>query len=566
MRFNRVWLIAIALLMGISMSVAPASAWEFKMDGSYVWQYEYRSELGNSQFFGPQDVDLGVLGASTSMNGWLGGQGSPDIMTAGSDASWQFMYMINNMEIRINPALRVRGLYYIGAWEPAELARGITAASWYYNYTMPGVQRSFSPGYWNTLWLTAQLPWGTLALGKRPSIFGTGLSWNGAENRSSESLSLVANYGPLRIGIGFYPSREGNEGYYNRFADKNNRRVYDVGLPTITYRTCSTDIGFIMNYVRRHRGPDRYIRTAAVKANEETRDREDFYGGVYMKYNNGRFFLNSEFNWYDRLDRRRDVNAFPGGAVTEYTQNYRIMTELGVMAGPTKVSLLGAWLSGPDRRAGYTANINQGTLTNAIQTGTVVGASNFRYQSATSSNTGLFRPYSYLMVYAYGLGAYMNSDTVNGYVEDAMTYGARMDYAVAANLNVYGSFFWADRVGNGYGWGYLAPDPNINGTGAVGGAYRGTFAAGVPVTVAPNIPDNNLGWEVDAGFDWKLLEGLLVNCTFAYWQPGQWFNYAAISKANPGWNTPNAGNNWGTIPGRNIDPTFGMELKVVGEF
>ncbi len=58
-------------------------------------------------------------------------------------------------------------------------------------------------------------------------------------------------------------------------------------------------------------------------------------------------------------------------------------------------------------------------------------------QSQSASNTGLFRPYSYLMVYNYGLGAFFNADTCSGYADDASILAARLDYAVAANLNVY---------------------------------------------------------------------------------------------------------------------------------
>ncbi len=236
------------------------------------------------------------------------------------------------------------------------------------------------------------------------------------------------------------------------------------------------------------------------------------------------------------------------------------------MAGPSKISLMASWLAGNDRRRGVLNGINQGMTTGQFGNSTnAVSNVDFRWNQASLSNTGVYRPYSYLMVYSYGTGAYINLDTNNGYVQDAMTYAGRLDYAVAANLNVYGSFFWADRVGNGYGWGYLAPDDTAGAatTGRVTGAYRGGATA---ATAAPNIPDNNLGWEVDAGFDWKLLEGLLVNATFGYWQPGKWFNHACISKTNPGWNTPGVGNSFGTQADRNIDPIFGMELKITGEF
>ncbi len=244
MRFHKVWLLALALSMSVLM-LAPAGAWEFNMDGSYTWQYEYRTDLGKAGFFGPFDVDLGATQATHSMNAWLGSQANYDQMVSGADGAWNIMYMVTNMDIRVNPAIRIRGQYYIGSWSvpsnaagaaggyaggtpsvPINPAVGVTVASWYYNYTAPGVQRSFSPGYWNTLWLTAQLPIGTLTIGKRPSTFGTGLAWNGVENRSSESFSLIADYGPIRIGLSFYPAREGDEGYYNRFADKSNLRVY----------------------------------------------------------------------------------------------------------------------------------------------------------------------------------------------------------------------------------------------------------------------------------------------------------------------------------------------------
>ena len=55
---------------------------------------------------------------------------------------------------------------------------------------------------------------------------------------------------------------------------------------------------------------------------------------------------------------------------------------------------------------------------------------------------------------------------------------------------------------------------------------------------SPNIPDRALGWEVDAGFDWKLLEGFTTNFTLAYWAPGKWFNYACIDRSVPVWNVP----------------------------
>ena len=385
-------------------------------------------------------------------------------------------------EIRFNPAVRVRGLYRVGQWwtgaatSPSGTTGVLDSAagpslvrSEYINYGYPGRYRSFSPGYWNLLWLTAELPWGIITIGKRPSTWGCGLAWNGEDNRTSESLALTSSYGPFRIAFGLYPARQGYEGYYNDYFDKTGLRAYDMVLPNITYRNGPLDTGFIFNLgPSRHRGPERLggsatIPNAGNKQNTETRDRADYYGGAYVKYNNGRFFFNSEFDFYRRMDRLRR-SSFTSVAGTSYfdgsryVQDDRIMVELGALCGPAKVSLLYAWSSGNDRRAGVRNNINQGTIADHIGDagGSTTGIGP-RWTATSLGNTGVFRPYSYLMVYNYGLGAYINADNGKGYFADASGFGARLDYAVAANLNVYSSFFWADRVGNGYGWGFLQP-------------------------------------------------------------------------------------------------------------
>jgi hypothetical protein len=601
---NRVWLLGAILGLALLMLAAPASAWEFKMTGSFNWEYEYMTQLGRSGFFGPYDVDANAAGVGHSLNAWLGAQ-ADDITVSGADGSWNTQYMELWPEIRFNPAVRVRGLYYIGQWRPASVTSpsGTTgvldSAVWpelvrseNINYLHPGKYRSFSPGYWNLLWLTAQLPWGELAVGKRPSTWGCGLAWNGDDNRTSESFSITAPYGPLRISLGFYPARQGFEGYYNDYFDKTGLRYFDIVAPNITYRNGPLDTGIIINIgPTRHRGPERLGATgnAATKATSEVRNREDYYGGAYVKYNSGRFFFNSEFDFYTRRDQLRNSAFSVGGVGTtgrffgsRYSQDYRIMAELGTICGPAKVSLLYAWSSGNDRRAGVRNNIVQGTNIDPFNDAAALAPAGItpRWTATSLGNTGVFRPYSYLMVYSYGLGAYINADNGKGYFADASAFGGRIDYAVAANLNLYSSFFWADRVGNGYGWGFLVPNSTgtgpfpISGTGAANNTfgnvqqqYKGTFAAtGLATTIAPTIPDNNLGWEFDGGFDWKLLEGLTLNATFGYWQPGKWFNFACVSRTNPGWNAPTLANGWGIQPNRNIDAIYGMEMKLVGDF
>ncbi len=238
------------------------------------------------------------------------------------------------------------------------------------------------------------------------------------------------------------------------------------------------------------------------------------------------------------------------------------MAEGGFICGPAKLALLYGWAAGPDRRNG--AQIDRtGLVTQAGRSSNIRRPSSF-------SNTGLYRPYSLLMVYSYGLGTHINGDSGNGYVEDASTYAARLDYAVASNLNVYTSFFWADRVSqSGWGWGFIKPVLPAASNGFPAGTialFHDTARVG-----APSIPDTNLGYEFGAGVDWKLLEGLLLNVSTAYWQPGQWFSWACVDKSVVNWaTTTGVGTNnpvlWGINPNKQIDPIFGIELKVTADF
>jgi len=83
---------------------------------------------------------------------------------------------------------------------------------------------------------------------------------------------------------------------------------------------------------------------------------------------------------------------------------------------------------------------------------------------------------------------------------------------------------------------------------------------------SPNIPDRGLGWELDVGFDWNLLEGFNVGLLAAYWDPGKWFRYACIDRSVPNWNLPGHGNFWGTQPGRSIDSILGGQVYATFAF
>lgn len=138
--------------------------------------------------------------------------------------------------------------------------------------------------------------------------------------------------------------------------------------------------------------------------------------------------------------------------------------------------------------------------------------------------------------------------------------GARFDYAVAANLNLFASVFQADRVSHGYGWGFIRPQYDQT-TGRV--QY---FERDVYTNPPPSIPDSKLGYEIDWGVDWKLLEGYTIRTQFGVWWPSRWFNFACIDRSNPDWKTPTPASMWEIIPERTIDPVFGKEVKLEANF
>lgn len=575
----RVWLIISFLIIGVLLLGIPAAAWEFSMSGALSWELEGRAQGGSDGFFGKYDsaavpgagAAVNVDGAYAPYNAWLGDNGGN--IVSGSDGVWNTQYMVTDMQLAINKAIRIRGQYYIGEWGPG--GTGNLVASEYLNYRYGGIQQSFSPGYWNTLWLSAQLPWGSLTIGKRPSVWGTGLGWNGTESRSTESLSITAPYGPLRVGLSLYPSRKASTAdYFNSDYDKNNTRIWDATAPNITYRSGPYDLGVIINIgSNSHRGGERVIAAPADRVTGNYRDRSDFYGGAYFKYYNGLVFFNAETDFYQRTDRNRQklADGSPQAGIRDtYIEHWRWMVEVHALVGPAKASVLYAWSAGDDRRGNQVLNVN-GAPNQATGNVTFIDRRGALY-SSSFSNTGLFRPYSYLMVYGYGLGIFINPDTGNGYAEDASLWAGRVDYPVAANLNLYASLMYSNRVSSsGFAWGCISPDAAatdgsiLRRVGQSGGTYVADRVG------APNIPDTGLGYEFDAGFTWRLLEGLTLNTTFAYWQPGDWFKWACVDKNVPNWGTAGVLGStnpldWGVNPDRGISPIYGMEIVLKGEF
>jgi hypothetical protein len=531
-----------------------AQAWEFNMRGDFTSTYEYYSQTGSDGFFGQANIDnsagtAGPLGLKpgdfASLNGWVGHRARD--LVSGNDSSQQYPVLELYPQIRINPAIRFRAKYRLGNY-------GDPIASDYITNTRPGFNVATSDGQWTLWWLTAQLPWGTLVIGKRPEQFGCGLQYDGAHNTTGEGVLLVCPYGPFRIGLVCQPFWQEmpnqrlnmkSSPYYN-LLDKNGLRQQSTRA-FITYWAGPMDAGATYMIFKWHAGPESQ-NTQSARAAFVPYDDLIQHGCVYMKYFNGTVFLNSELAYWNE-----DMTLI--GKAPLYTESWRYMLETGAVVGPDKLSLFYAFMPGSDRRHG--APIDRQPA----------------HQAGPCSAFGIFQPYTFLLGYTYGSGVNAFDLNRNGYINEAWVAAARLDHAVAANLNVFGSFLWAERSSHGHTWGYIRPAQSATVTRAVNAGGAGvdqvTWTPYVNYKDNPNtptIPDNALGWEVTAGLDWKLLEGLQLTGLCAYWQPGKWFNYACIDKGVAHWDIPTAANRWGTNPARSIDPIVGAQIILTGDF
>ena len=257
----------------------------------------------------------------------------------------------------------------------------------------------------------------------------------------------------------------------------------------------------------------------------------------YLKYNNGRFFANLEYDWANQ-DLYYTGQAAPSGAGYPnsgapplYTEGSQFFSEIGALCGPAKFAFMFAWSGGPC--------LNNNNPTKA-------------YNGVTIDNQAT-DAYNYLMFHTYAggnNGGWSNAGMTftpaeDGQMVDAYALAARLDYAIAANLNLWGSYMWASRVEEN---GFLAGGYSYNGTaGNATQAGAQTWkslvmpGAGAAANMNPFVDDSYLGWEAQLGVDWKLLENMSVNTRYAYWQPGPWFDeaYAVVGITN-GTALPNA--------------------------
>jgi hypothetical protein len=510
----------------------PSWAWEVKIDSAvFSFRYLYASQTGSQGFFGRYDLDTGSTGGDlASLNGWF--RKNFVSGTTGVVSSTRFVFF---PVLKLSKAMSVYGTYRVGPFNPDNL----------------GVETHLADARWTRLWIQVETPLGRIYYGKRPFRQGCGLEFGSGRTaeeleetarRAEEILQLEAFTGPLTVGAGFYPRRRGSRLYWNP-EDHNGTRAAHV-LGYVRYTASYMDMGVGGFYLTFNEGPEAQ-HTAIARASAAPSTTVSTEGWMYFKFSDGRFFFNSEADWYYltlRYQGSQDGTFFGnppeittgGGSrfAPSYIESWRYMSEFGLLAGPTKLSFLLAHMPGPDRRNGI-----------------LIDRQPF-IQEQDKSAYGVYYPYCLLMAKVYESGVNSFRD-----MSDSNVAAGRLDYMLASNLEVYASLTYARRVSHGYTWGCIGPNTDPKAFGKVD--FSRQTAVYVP---APSIPDRDLGWEVDVGVAWKLLEDWRIHCRGAYWNPGRWFNYACVDRSVPNWDKPSSANNFGVNPDRTIDPVLGFEL------
>ncbi len=294
----------------------------------------------------------------------------------------------------------------------------------------------------------------------------------------------------------------------------------------VKFRQGSAEFGIGAFSERQH------IRDAREHHPIGSRDYDWYQVLLWTKYFNGTFFFNAEYAW-ENSDHRVNADRYEFNHPT-YTEGYHAFVETGAIAGPVKLSFMFAQASGPDRG---TRDQNPTKIYAAFP---------INYQA--------LEPYNYLMFRTYGGGTLGNPNLNNwfgnsahpdgtGQMTDATALACRIDYALAANLNIWGSYMWAQRLEkNGY-WAGQFGTGNWYGFDQVSNGFPGNESAaaaqfwkqlvwGGAGPYNPYVDGGFIGWEMDFGLDWKLLEGLTFRACYAYWQPGDWFDQAFFAVTN----------------------------------
>ncbi len=539
------------------------------MSGEYENRFRWFGRTGNNDLFGMataqegavDGVLVGLAGPNSYNTGGLPGVAMPTsnflfnvgsatgrqmlitrggFSPSGSDAQYNDTRLTLQPTIRVNQAIRVRGVFNIGGYRnkysqnSALGDRGIG---------VPPLERFYvaqsSTNAYDTLalisveqfWATMKIPWGVISVGARAFPFGTGATFG--ENTRSEMYLLAVPYGPLRFMFAFWPGSMRIPSIWSNVPDSTRRNTsFQAFYVTLDRSRLSLGAATML---RQYHGNN-------VVDFTPNQDDNLLINLVFAKYADGLFFANAEGAWmnidrYLALAPDPESSGIPTISQTQYIEGMHLFAEAGMILGPMRLTLMYALASGPvlntDNRV---RNIYAGGffLAEATPAPFAPGA-NPKVYTPWAINYQAMRPYEYLMFYTYAGGNNGGWNVMDftfvadehGMMTDGYCFAGRLDYALASNLNLWASYIWAhrlERAGTFFGQyqssGSLAAGsiPNLREFYAKAGRSFGTGN--------DYVSNGFVGWEMNFGTDWKLLENLTFKTRYSYWQPGDWFKEA----------------------------------------
>ncbi len=599
-------LIGITLLCLFTVSLAgPALAWEYKMKGETVWRYRYLSRTGNNDIFGRVGgaTNLGVNHVKNWPTPSTNNQHDNSIGILAGEPGFGADADMTDYRATLYPKIKINKAISLSA-SVNMTSLGIHSAGRPYDNYGSG------PGFINSMWvpisnrmaaantpnmfvtvqwwkISVKLPWFGLSTGTKTSGFGIGIVKNKYHDRPSTSFSMTAAYGPIYIGFSPYFGRTNSNwnDWPRDSVDDNNpwrkdddRDYFRGWIFGISYVNGDLIIGFQNDgYAIDAYNTGTYVSRTGANLNTPGAwpaasgtatpplQHANFWtsdSGIYIKYFNGRFFFNAEVDYFWEYRSGRGTIEYRAGLPLIHEDRdesaWAYAVETGFVTGPLKVT------------ANYFRSTGDDPATRKID------------ENAGSAYAGISASYvydwAYLMYYTYGAGAYFDGEG-KGQPANLHHLGIRLDYGVACNLNVYGvySYAWRDQP-NAYrlGGNYLNTQARFSNNDIAAAHGLSGFAVN-PAGINRAVPDHAryIGWEVDLGVDWKLLENLTWRTKFAYWQPGNWWAFAypntsrlydltpAGASPSPAFNTFfNATRDLG----RDIDALIALETTITLDF
>lgn len=290
-----------------------------------------------------------------------------------------------------------------------------------------------------------------MIVGKMPIPFGVGFFLDGADETTAEGATPILPFGPYAVGLYYYPWGRGQFVNYPLITDRNNAMQPDVG-GFVLYSAGNLSAAVLCEYWNMHWGAESQLLQSSNPFDPLSPGRSNFratditvlFSAANLKYTNGRLFFNTEVATWQQTTRNNRSESNLLLPQTTYWEFWGGMMEFGALAGPAKLTFLWAYYPGFDRRASLLIDRQPSVPAQFLDGG-----------------VSTYRPYSLLPAYDYGSGnGSITYSSKHGFMTDASSYGARLDYAMAANLNSFLSFFYADRVSQAYGWGWIRPDPS----------------------------------------------------------------------------------------------------------